>query len=130
MSDETTKSRRHIEDYLCPRLDRNPWCPSTPGRHGYIFVSAEKEKYLNASPHLCNLFVGLPKRSNKEERFFRYLGVYRASCVDPLSVEEWQSLPFEVRQGYRLISFWADSISTAETGLYSCNQGEEQGSLD
>jgi hypothetical protein len=98
MSDGTTEGRHHIEDYLCPRLDHNPWCPSTPGRHGYIFVGAGKEKHLYTSPHLCNLFVGLPKHSNKEERLFRYLGVYKASCVDSLSVEEWQSLPLEVRR--------------------------------
>lgn len=99
-----TKGRRHIEDYLCPRLDHNPWCPSIPGHHGYIFVAAGKEKHLYTTPQLCNVFVGLPKRSNKEERFFKYLGVYKVSRVEPLSVDEWQSLPLEVSQRFYLNS--------------------------
>jgi hypothetical protein len=83
---------RNIEEYLCPRLDHNPWCPSTPGQHGYMFVGLGREKHTYTNPQLRNLFAGLPKRSHKDERNFRYLGVYRVSRVEPLSTAEWGTL--------------------------------------
>ncbi|KAF9452657.1 hypothetical protein P691DRAFT_772106 [Macrolepiota fuliginosa MF-IS2] len=92
--------KRNIEEYLCPRLDHNPWCPSTPGQHGYMFVGLGKEKNTYTTPQLRNLFIGLPKRNSKEERYFRYLGVYRVSRVDSLSTEEWKSLHPSVKQNY------------------------------
>lgn len=58
-----------------------------------MFIASNKEKHIYATPKLRNLFVGLPKRSNKEERYFRYLGIYRVTCMDPLSAEEWKALP-------------------------------------
>ncbi|KAJ3561277.1 hypothetical protein NP233_g10288 [Leucocoprinus birnbaumii] len=91
---------RNIEEYLCPRLDHNPWCPSNPGQHGYMFVGLSREKDTYTTPKMRNLFVGLPKRSHKDERFFRYLGVYRVSRVDPLSVNEWKTLHHTVKQNY------------------------------
>lgn len=61
-----------------------------------MFVGLGKEKHTYTTPQLRNLFVGLPKRNNKEERYFRYLGVYRVSRVEPLSVDEWKSLDSSV----------------------------------
>jgi len=88
---------RNIEEYLCPRLDHNPWCPSVPGQHGYMFVGLGRDKDTYTIPKLCNLFVGIPKCGEKSERNFRYLGVYRVSRVESLNVSEWETLGQEVR---------------------------------
>ncbi len=61
-----------------------------------MFVASNKDRHRYATPRLRNLFVGIPKRNRKEERYFRYLGIYRVTLVDPLSAEEWKSLPSTV----------------------------------
>lgn len=42
------------------------------------------------------MFVGL-KKKGKDTRRFRYLGRYHAVRVQPLTQEEWASLPEDVR---------------------------------
>ena len=81
--------------YLCPTLNHHPWCPSTPGEHGFIFVGLGKDKDSYHSVAIRNLFVGLPKTVTSNRRF-RYLGKYKVTRVDPLSVDEWAMLSPEV----------------------------------
>lgn len=87
--------RKTATSYLCPTINHHPWCPSTPGQHGYIFVGLGKEKDTYKSPAIRHLFVGLPKTKTRNRRF-RYLGQYRVMRVRSLSVEEWGTLPEEV----------------------------------
>lgn len=87
--------------YLCPGLDHNPWCPSIPGRHGYIFVGLGREKDTFLEPEEHNVFVGL-KKKGKDTRRFKYLGKYRAVRVQPLTKEEWAGLPEPVRPMFSL----------------------------
>ncbi|KAJ2928897.1 hypothetical protein H1R20_g8267, partial [Candolleomyces eurysporus] len=91
--------KRDLNGYLCPGLDHNPWCPSIPGQHGYIFVGLGREKDTFRVPEEHNVFVGLKKKS-KETRRFRYLGKYQAKRVDSLSRNEWLSLPATMRTTY------------------------------
>jgi len=81
--------------YLCPTLNHHPWCPATPGQHGYIFVGLGKEKEAYKTPVIRHLFVGLPKAQAKQRRF-RYLGQYRVMRVRSLSLDEWNTLSSEV----------------------------------
>ena len=81
--------------YLCPTLNHHPWCPTTPGQHGYIFVGLGKEKEAYKTPVVRHLFVGLPKAQTKQRRF-RYLGQYRVMRVRSLSLGEWNTLSSEV----------------------------------
>ncbi|KAF8973914.1 hypothetical protein BDZ97DRAFT_1912366 [Flammula alnicola] len=92
-----------ISSYLCPTLNHHPWCPSTPGQHGFIFVGLGKEKDSYRSPVTRNLFVGLPK-SQTRGRSFRYLGKYRVNRVQPLTVEEWNTLSREFKLMYAKLS--------------------------
>ncbi|TFK30556.1 hypothetical protein FA15DRAFT_662534 [Coprinopsis marcescibilis] len=89
-----------IHSYLCPSLDHNPWCPTAPGHHGYIFVGLGREKTTFAVPEIHNVFAGLSKTKSKDTRRFRYLGKYEAVRVSPLSVAEWNSLDLRVRSTY------------------------------
>ncbi|EDR15034.1 uncharacterized protein LACBIDRAFT_300769 [Laccaria bicolor S238N-H82] len=91
---------RNISSYLCPGLDHNPWCPSTPGENGYIFVGLGKEKDTFELPEIHSVFVGLKKTKTKDNRRFRYLGKYIAKRVEPLSPQEWKTLAIHVRCTY------------------------------
>jgi len=90
---------RDVRSYLCPGLDHNPWCPSVPGQHGYTFVGLGKERDTFVRPEIHNVFVGV-KKTAKDNRRFKYLGTYRATRVEPLSVEEWHSLDLKMRMTY------------------------------
>lgn len=91
--------KRDVNGYLCPGLDHNPWCPSLPGQHGYIFVGLGREKDTFLEPEEHNVFVGL-KKKGKDTRRFRYLGKYRAVRVQPLTKEEWATLPEHVSRAF------------------------------
>ncbi|TEB39262.1 hypothetical protein FA13DRAFT_1725238 [Coprinellus micaceus] len=95
----TLAKKRDVNAYLCPGLDHNPWCPSIPGRHGYIFVGLGREKDTFLEPEEHNVFVGL-KKKGKDTRRFKYLGKYRAVRVQPLTKEEWAGLPEPIRKTY------------------------------
>ena len=88
---------RQITSYLCPGLDHNPWCPTTPGQHGYMFVGLGREKDTFLEPEDFNVFVGQLKSKSSERRKYRYIGVYRAVRVSPLTVDEWNTLSEPVR---------------------------------
>ena len=88
---------RQITSYLCPGLDHNPWCPTAPGQHGYMFVGLGREKDTFLEPEDFNVFVGQLKSKNSERRKYRYIGVYRAVRVSPLTVDEWNTLSEPVR---------------------------------
>ena len=83
---------REITTYLCPGLDHNPWCPAAPGNHGYMFVGLGREKDTFLEPQNFNVFVGLLKNKGSDRRKYRYMGVYCAVRVAPLTVDEWNTL--------------------------------------
>ncbi|KXN89912.1 hypothetical protein AN958_04916 [Leucoagaricus sp. SymC.cos] len=90
-----------------------------------MFVGLGREKHTYTIPQLRNLFVGLPKRSHKDERYFRYLGVYRVSRVDPLNVAEWTSLHNAVKQNYvQATKHKNKDPRTKEAILAAYNSGE------
>ncbi|KJA29249.1 hypothetical protein HYPSUDRAFT_32651 [Hypholoma sublateritium FD-334 SS-4] len=120
---ETADKKNRVSSYLCPTLDHHPWCPSTPGQHGYIFVGLGKDKDSYKSAITRNLFVGLSKGQGKH-RIFRYLGKYRVSRVEPLSCEEWATLSDETKVVYANLTYGKgnglpsvdDILSTYESG--------------
>ena len=90
-----SSEKQIVPSYLCPTLNHHPWCPSRPGDHGFIFVGLGKDKDSYHPAAIRNLFVGLPKTVMNHRRF-RYLGKYKVTRVDPLSVDEWAMLTTEV----------------------------------
>lgn len=83
-----------ITSYLCPNLWENPWCPTSPGMAGYMFVGLGEEIHKFVQPEVHELFVGIAKTK------YRLMGRYRAHRVEPLTVEEWLTLPEKVRSKY------------------------------
>jgi len=96
---QTPSKSKDMSYYLCPGLDRNPWCPSSPGQHGYIFIGLGKEKNTFLSPEIRNVFVGI-KDKGQHRRFYVYLGVYEVVRVLPLTIDEWKSLSFAFKVIY------------------------------
>ncbi|KAG2159985.1 uncharacterized protein EDB93DRAFT_1112813 [Suillus bovinus] len=83
-----------ITSYLCPNLWENPWCPTSPGMAGYMFVGLGEEIHYFVQPEVHELFVGVAKTN------YRLMGRYQAHRVEPLTVEEWLTLPQKVRSKY------------------------------
>ncbi len=90
-----------IDKYLCPNLDQNPWCPTVPGQHGYMFVGLDMECDTFLTPERCTLFLG-QKRDSRAAGRFQYLGEYIAQRVDALTLDEWNTLSPEVRFSSRV----------------------------
>ncbi|KAJ8494620.1 hypothetical protein ONZ51_g2201 [Trametes cubensis] len=79
-----------IQDYLCPNMDHNAWSPPGPGKHGYIQVGLGRDRKLfNTGVHR-HVFVGAGKH-------FVYCGWYLVLRVEPLTKDEWSTLPPKVR---------------------------------
>lgn len=66
-----------------------------PGDHGYMFVGLGTEKNIFETPEIHQLFVGF--EGPKRQKLFRYMGEYRVSRTDPLSIQEWKALTNHVR---------------------------------
>ncbi|KAF8807520.1 hypothetical protein BYT27DRAFT_7189593 [Phlegmacium glaucopus] len=111
--------------YICPTLNHHPWCPSRPGDHGFIFVGLGKDKDSYHAAAIRNLFVGLPKTVTNNRRF-RYLGTYRVTRVDPLSIDEWGMLSAEFKVVYAKLT--KDKLRDSRT-LESILTAYESGDL-
>ena len=87
----TELARRYeITDYLCPNMDHNAWSPPGPGQHGYMQVGLGRDRKLfNGEGEYRHVFVG-------GGRFLLYCGWYHVLRVDPLTKEEWDTLPQKV----------------------------------
>ncbi|KAG6885447.1 hypothetical protein C0993_001527 [Termitomyces sp. T159_Od127] len=98
---QTALAKTHdISMYLCPALELNPWCPTTPGKHGYMFVGLGQEKTTFEQPHVgLNVFLG-KTRSSSQPKEYSYLGVYTAVRVNGLSADEWNLLSHEFKIAY------------------------------
>lgn len=77
--------------FLCPNLKYNPWCPTTAGQHGYMFVGLGNESETFNDPEELNLFLSAShaKGGNLD---VSYLGRYEVCRVPPLTAAEWQTL--------------------------------------
>ncbi|KAK0456443.1 hypothetical protein EV421DRAFT_61251 [Armillaria borealis] len=96
---QTALAQKHgIDCYLCPNLEHNPWCPTIPGQHGYIFVGlgVDKDAFVGKG-EFYTVFVGIKEGSSRR---FRYLGRYTATHVAPLTVTEWNTLAPSVQSTY------------------------------
>ncbi|KAK0208368.1 hypothetical protein DFS33DRAFT_437518 [Desarmillaria ectypa] len=96
---QTALAQKHgIDCYLCPNLEHNPWCPTIPGQHGYIFVGLgmDKDAFVGKE-EFYTVFVGIKEGSSRR---FRYLGQYTATHVAPLTVAEWNTLAPSVQATY------------------------------
>ncbi|PBK77198.1 hypothetical protein ARMSODRAFT_949099 [Armillaria solidipes] len=96
---QTALAQKHgIGCYLCPNLEHNPWCPTIPGQHGYIFVGlgVDKDAFVGKG-EFYTVFVGIKEGSSRR---FRYLGRYTATHVAPLTVAEWNTLAPSVQSTY------------------------------
>ena len=80
--------------YLCPGLELNPWCPDTPGKHGYMFVGLGQDAGTFEQEETCPLFVTVaPQRC-------MYMGTYQAKRVQDLTPEEWGAMNANVRANF------------------------------
>ncbi|EIW64423.1 uncharacterized protein TRAVEDRAFT_158665 [Trametes versicolor FP-101664 SS1] len=75
-------------------MDHNAWSPAGPGKHGYMQVGLGRDKRLfNDAGDYRHVFVGAGKH-------FLYCGWYHVLRVEPLTKEEWETLPPKVKQTY------------------------------
>jgi hypothetical protein len=111
--------KHHITKFLVPRFDHNPWCPSSPGEHGYMFVGLGNEADTFLQPETLNLFVS--KKGTGTRLSIKYLGVYVASRVDPLELDEWSLLPYDVRLCYPFVTSPGSQVSSDQTDLCGNN---------
>ncbi|KAH9898057.1 hypothetical protein C8Q73DRAFT_640932 [Cubamyces lactineus] len=74
-------------------MDHNAWSPPGPGKHGYIQVGLGRDRKLfNTGVHR-HVFVGAGKH-------FVYCGWYLVLRVEPLTKDEWSTLPPKVQGTY------------------------------
>ncbi|KAJ7170000.1 hypothetical protein C8R46DRAFT_220548 [Mycena filopes] len=91
----------NIKKFLCPNLSKNPWCPQSPGTHGYMFVGLGGESETFREPEQLNLFFSTPPtQGNSRNLEVRYLGLYEAFRVSELTTGEWRTLAPVVRDNY------------------------------
>ncbi|TFK41039.1 hypothetical protein BDQ12DRAFT_733378 [Crucibulum laeve] len=105
LSDSQTALARslNISGYLCPGMELNPWCPSAPGQHGYLFVGLGREKETFIVPEVLNIFGG-SKNTLMKKCDYMYLGFYKVTRVDPLSVKEWDEIPEGIKMTYAKVT--------------------------
>ncbi|KAI8980669.1 hypothetical protein BD414DRAFT_492913 [Trametes punicea] len=84
---------RDIHDYLCPNMDHNAWSPAGPGKHGYMQVGLGRDRKLFNEGDYRHVFVGAGKH-------LVYCGWYHVFRVEPLTKEEWATLPPRVQLTY------------------------------
>ncbi|KAL0072084.1 hypothetical protein AAF712_001007 [Marasmius tenuissimus] len=81
-----------INGYLCPNIHQNPWCPKAPGEHGYMFVGlGDRDRDTFLKEEKQHVFVG-QKKKGSQKLSMRYVGHYACKRVDPLTLQEWNSL--------------------------------------
>ncbi|KAI0721304.1 hypothetical protein C8T65DRAFT_705332 [Cerioporus squamosus] len=111
-------------------MDHNAWSPPGPGQHGYMQVGLGRDRKLfNGEGEYRHVFVGGGK-------FFLYCGWYHVLRVDPLTKEEWDTLPTRVKTTYSETTFnkentkectnkqlWS-TIKSADQVLTMYNKGE------
>ncbi|EPQ58926.1 hypothetical protein GLOTRDRAFT_119272 [Gloeophyllum trabeum ATCC 11539] len=90
-----------ITSYLCPRLDRNPWCPYAPGKDGYIFTASERDLAALAQSKQRALFVNVSHLSTTTKLFFA--GFYEVCQAEDLSSEEWCTFTDDTKVAYSQI---------------------------
>jgi hypothetical protein len=72
-------------------MEQNPWCPTRPGMHGYMFVGLGKEADTFNESEIRHVFVSIGRKQ------YRYLGLYEAlRAKEPLTADEWEPLPENV----------------------------------
>ncbi|KAJ7038069.1 hypothetical protein C8F04DRAFT_1256100 [Mycena alexandri] len=89
----------NVKKFLCPNLSKNPWCPRSPGTHGYMFVGLGNESETFREPEQLNLFLSAPPKHGRNLEV-KYLGLYEARRVPELLVAEWNTLSPAVRDSY------------------------------
>ncbi|KAJ7706055.1 hypothetical protein B0H17DRAFT_608223 [Mycena rosella] len=92
-----------ITKVLCPNLQNNPWCPTSPGKHGYMFVGLGSESETFKEPEELNLFLSVPRRGNGKLDV-SYLGLYKVHRDIPLTLEEWKTLSPDVQHSFAKIA--------------------------
>ncbi|KAJ6575241.1 hypothetical protein B0H19DRAFT_1127820 [Mycena capillaripes] len=88
-----------MNKFLCPNLNQNPWCPRSPGKHGYMFVGLGNENETFREPEQLNLFLSTPPQGSRNLEV-TYLGVYEVSRASGLTVAEWETLSPAVQRNY------------------------------
>ncbi|KII93530.1 hypothetical protein PLICRDRAFT_35750 [Plicaturopsis crispa FD-325 SS-3] len=113
----------NIQHYICPKLSDNPWCPSTPGQHGYMFVGLGRDKDRYKDPQERNLFLGVASAD------FRYMGVYRVHAVSPLTVDEWNTLPDDFQKSYSFLTSSKNKFPGINWTPKECREAYDSGRL-
>ncbi|KII93531.1 hypothetical protein PLICRDRAFT_49566 [Plicaturopsis crispa FD-325 SS-3] len=88
----------HINKYACPNARDNPWCPTEPGSHGYMFMGLGTDHDVYQTADELHLFVGVNMAC------YRYMGLYRMQTTAPLTKEEWATLSEKTQKSYSRIT--------------------------
>ncbi|KAI0673479.1 hypothetical protein C8Q78DRAFT_627832 [Trametes maxima] len=118
----TPLARKHgIQDYLCPNMDHNAWSPAGPGKHGFIQVGLGRDRKLfNGEGDYRHVFVGAGKH-------LIYCGWYHVLRVEPLTKDEWETLPAKVKSTYSETTMSKEKnreLKSAQNVLRMYNSGE------
>ncbi|KAJ7293699.1 hypothetical protein C8J57DRAFT_1269697, partial [Mycena rebaudengoi] len=92
-----------INKFLVPNVSMNPWCPTSPGHNGYMFVGLGNECKSFSEPEQLNVFVSVPQASSSTLQV-KYLGLYEVVRVQPLTPAEWGTLSPSVQGKYVAIT--------------------------
>lgn len=89
----------HKHHLVYPTLKRNPEAPQMPGQPGLLCRALKTVPWEDAGIRKIKLVVGVG------ESMWGYMGDYTTEVTDPLSKEEWDSLPVKVSLlAHRLIT--------------------------
>ncbi|KAI0375346.1 hypothetical protein BV20DRAFT_933411 [Pilatotrama ljubarskyi] len=101
-------------------MDHNAWSPAGPGKHGYMQVGLGRDRKFFNEGDYRHVFVGAGKH-------FLYCGWYHVIRVDPLSKEEWATLPPKVQSTYSETTVNKEKnkdLKSAQQVLSMYNSGE------
>ncbi|KAI9058841.1 hypothetical protein FKP32DRAFT_1549455, partial [Trametes sanguinea] len=101
-------------------MDHNAWSPSGPGKHGYMQVGLGRDRDLFNEGEYRHVFVGAGKH-------FLYCGWYHVLRVEPLTKEEWGTLPPKVQSTYAATTVNKEKskrFTSQQTVLAMYNSGE------
>ncbi|TBU31489.1 hypothetical protein BD311DRAFT_776152 [Dichomitus squalens] len=75
-------------------MERDPWSPTGPGKHGYWFRPAKARRVQFRENEKRHVFVGT------DAGLYHYCGYYRIVPSGKLTKDEWSSLPHHHKVRY------------------------------
>ncbi|PIL27443.1 hypothetical protein GSI_10592 [Ganoderma sinense ZZ0214-1] len=112
----TDFAKRHsITAYTASTVERNPWSPMRPGKHGYWFLPALETRVSFKQDDERHVFTGIHGGP------YYYCGYYRIMSIGHLTLDEWMSFTYFDKQKY-VRSFGSKSEDWRHCGAFSVDE--------